>query len=300
MRNPLWIAAVLVIGVGAASFGHDSPAHVIELLTERIESEGENPSLLLRRSYEYRAMGDYEAAERDLSRIIEIDHYELAAYVALARVRWAQKDIEGADAAMRAGLEISAPEAERSELLAVGAEFKESEGEFDEALKLCEAALKARPGNLDWMLQRSRLQHFLGRHDVRIAGLREAVQRNPSIVLEIELTDALIDGGEHTEGLERVNRLAEGGRWSSAWRIRRARIYLGIGEKEAARTELEKALMEIEGRIAPARANPVLLIEQGTAQALLGKWAEAAGSLQEARDAGGDAWATRPLEALLK
>ena len=74
---------------------------------------------------------------------------------------------------------------------------------------------------------------------------------------------------------------------------------MGIGKKEAARTELEEALMEIEGRTAPARANPVLLIERGTAQALLGEWAEAAASLQEARDAGGEAWATRPLEALL-
>ena len=205
MRYPLWIAAVLVIGVGATSFGHDSPLHVIQLLTERIESEGEIPSLLLRRSYEYRAMGDYEAAERDLSRIIEIDPYAMSAYGELARVRWAQDDTEGADAAMRAGLEMSAPEAERSELLAVGAEFRESEGEFGEALKLCEAALKARPGNLDWMLQRSRLQHLLGQYDARIAGLREAVQRNPSIVLAIELTDALIDGGEHAEGLKRGN-----------------------------------------------------------------------------------------------
>ncbi len=60
--------------------------------------------------------------------------------------------------------------------------------------------------------------------------------------MQIELTDALIGGGEYVETLERVNRLAEGGRWSSAWRIRQAKIYLGVGKQEAARLELEEAL----------------------------------------------------------
>ena len=139
----------LALGASVSSYGHDSPADVIESLTKHIESKGEIPSLLLQRSYKYRAMGEHEAAERGLIRLTEVGPDDTAACGELARARWVQNDVEGAEAAIRAGLEIAAPEVERAELLALRAEFSESKGEQRGALRHCKAALKARSGELD-------------------------------------------------------------------------------------------------------------------------------------------------------
>src|SRR5437762_141317 len=51
---------------------HDSPEHVIEWLTARIDTTGQRPDLLWRRATEYRALSRLDAAVSDLKQAIKL------------------------------------------------------------------------------------------------------------------------------------------------------------------------------------------------------------------------------------
>jgi tetratricopeptide (TPR) repeat protein len=51
---------------------HDSPEHVIEALTLRMEAVGRQADLLWERATEYRALGDLAAAESDLKQALKV------------------------------------------------------------------------------------------------------------------------------------------------------------------------------------------------------------------------------------
>src|SRR5882672_8177736 len=60
---------------------HDSPEHVIEMLTARMEITGPRPDLLWRRATEHRALGELPAAARDLKRALKTNPRFLAALI---------------------------------------------------------------------------------------------------------------------------------------------------------------------------------------------------------------------------
>ena len=84
----LVLVAVLLLPLRALP--HDSPEHVIEMLTARMEMAGQSPNLLWRRATEHRVLGDLVAAASDLKRALKMDHRFLPALIDLSRVQLAQ------------------------------------------------------------------------------------------------------------------------------------------------------------------------------------------------------------------
>lgn len=297
MRSATLLTVIALSCLNAIA--HDSPEHVVEALTHRMQHEGSSPALLVRRAYEYQSLGRYEKAEADLHNAIKSDPAFAEAYARLAHVFNAQGKYPQAEDTLAEGLEHAQSELDTVELLAIRAELHEANQNFHAALSDNEAVLEFRPNELDPLLHKSHLFAQMDKPAARVSWLRKAIERNPSIVLEIELTDALIDAKEYEDALDRVIQAANGRRWLSAWRIRRARIHLGLGEKVEAEKELRLALTEIDTRISKTWVDPMLLLESATAHALLGQTDPARDSLQSAIEAGASPRETRQVQILL-
>ncbi len=290
-------AALLAPGILAA---HDSPEHVVEILTARMEAVGERADLLWRRATEYRALRNHPAAARDLKRAIKLRKDYLPAYVDLSRVQLAlgqrRRALWTIDRAMR----LAGGESDRAPLRMVKAEVLAESSRFDEALRECDLALAGSSGGeLDWFLTRSQIQCRLGRFNEAAAGLRRGFELTGSAVLEVECIDAMIDAGQFAEARGKVEAALSESRYRSSWLLRRARIHLGQGEMTEGHRDLADAIAEMNRRMSPTHPESGLLSERGFAYALLGDVGLAKRDLLAARKSGADAAMLRRLKLAL-
>jgi tetratricopeptide (TPR) repeat protein len=153
---------------------------------------------------------------------------------------------------------------------------------------------------LEWLLQRSRLQADLGKHEDRIRALQAAGRENPSAVLDIELIEAQIDAGHSREVLPQIEAELADSRRKSSWLLRRARAWQQLGRTSEAKADLEAAVDEINERLHPTHPDPGLLADRGLAHALLGNRQEAQADLRAAKANHADAWTVAKLEQRLK
>src|SRR5687768_5913226 len=91
-RNLCHVSLILIalLSLAVRASAHDSPEHVVEILTARMEVVGERPDLLWRRATEHRALRDLPAAARDLKRALKLNPRFLPARIDLSRVQLAQ------------------------------------------------------------------------------------------------------------------------------------------------------------------------------------------------------------------
>lgn len=293
------ILALFLVVVPALP-AHDSPEHVIEALTARMEARGKQPDLLWERATEYRALGDLPAAERDLKQAIEIKPDFLVALQDLARLELAQGNTRQASRTINRALRVTADEAGRAPSRMLRADVLCARGEFAQALAECDAALRHATGaELDWYLTRAEIQRRLGKFEAAAAGLKEAFDRTGSAVFEAEWIDAMIDAGRYSQALERIEpRLAEV-RCRSSWLLRRARVRLARGQTEEAHQDLYAAISELSVRLAGVMPDPGLLADRAFAYALLGDAVLARRDLEAARKRDADASTLRRVEAAL-
>ena len=108
-------------------------------------------------------------------------------------------------------------------------------------------------------------------------------------MLEAEWIEALIDAGSTAKALERIGPLMDASRWQAAWRIRRARALLSMGELSRAQKDLGEAIAELDSRMRGPRPDVTLLAERGLAYALLGSEDQAEADLRQAQALGADA-----------
>jgi tetratricopeptide (TPR) repeat protein len=292
------LAALVFSSVPAVS--HDSPEHVVEILTARMEAVGHRPDLLWRRATEYRVLGQLDAATRDLKSAIKAQPGFLAALTDLSRIQLAQGRHRNALATINRALDSADSDAARAPLWMVRADILADRGDFDQALADCNRALLHASGNeLDWYLTRSQLQCRVGRFNDAVAGLQRGFALTGSAVLEVESIDAMIEAGRFAEALKSIEPALADSRWQSSWLLRRARVRLGTGEVSPAHDDLLAALREINGRLNPAHKDYGLLVDRGVAYALLGDMKLAKRDLASARSLGADAWTLRRLELAL-
>lgn len=281
----------LVLPICAAA--HDSPEHVIEALTEQLEvaDNAARASLVLyRRALGHRALGRLDLAAADLADALRADPDHLPALVESSRVELALGRTAAALAITDRALELTRPGGERAALHMVRARIHDAMGNSLQALADCERAFEQAPAAVDWYLTRSRIQARAGRHDARMAGLKDGFEESRSVVLETEWIEAMIDAGESAPALERIEPKLAAARWKSSWLIRRARARLGLGDEAAAQTDLRAAIAEIDERLRPERPDLTLLLDRGVAHALLGDRAAGIADLQAVKSQAGGAW----------
>jgi len=291
---------LLLVFTAGIAVAHDSPEHVIEMLTARMETVGERSDLLWRRATEHRALADHAAAAKDLKRAIKLRRDYLPALIDLSRVQLLQGQRRAALRTIERAMSFVPDEASRSPLRMIKAEIFAESGKMAAALSECDRALAGSGGaELDWYLTRSQIQCRLGRYAEAADGLQRGFELTGSAVLEVESIDARIDAGQYEKALPKVEAALADTRWQSSWLLRRARIRLGQGQIAAAHQDLAVAIVEMNRRLNPAHPEAGLLSERGFAYALLGDLSLAKRDLASARKGGADPASLRRLELTL-
>jgi tetratricopeptide (TPR) repeat protein len=278
---------------------HESPEHVIEDLTAAIARRGPSAKLYYRRASEYRVLGRLESAAADLQSALRLDAEDVTIRAELSRVRLAQGQAAQARAEIERALAGAENARRRAHCLMVRSAIHAAEKDWEAALVDCREACRIPEREIDWVLERSRLQAHLGRHGERIDDLAAALRVAPGAVVQIEWVEALIDAGRWDEALPEIDRELADSRWQSSWLLRRARVHLGQGRDEAAAQDLWAAVAEIDARFNPQRPDVTLLADRGLARALLQDRQGAKADLAEARRRQAPEWLIHRLAAAL-
>jgi len=285
----LLVVALVVLASARLVLGHDSPEHVIDILTARIEADPARADLRWRRATELRALGRLDEAARDLKKALQLQKDYYAAMLDLARIQLAQGAKRGALATVERGLAQAGDNAARASFRMLRAEIRSQCGQEAKALEDCQWALQHNPNvELDWYLTRSELQSRLGRFREAAQGLKEGFERTGSAVLEVESIEAMIDAAQFSEALAQIEPLLADCRWRSSWLIRRARVRLGQGDITAAQTDLSAAIQELNSRMRGTQPESGLLADRALAFALLGEVEPARQDFARAKKLGAD------------
>lgn len=287
------------MALGQPACAHDGPEQEIEELTERIKKEGESEDLLIQRAIEYKVLGKYAEAAKDLERALQFDENSIIAqrelsrnYIALGKTNEA---LQTASRALK-----NAPEgSDRAALLIVRAEILREQREHQKALEDADKAIRENPGNVEWYLFRSQLHAALKQKKERVKGLADGIKETGSGVLEAEWVEALIENSEYAAALAKIETELKESRVQSTWLIRRAQVRLASGQTNEAKSDLELSLEELGKRINSTSPDPSLLADRGLAQELLGRKEDAKKDYETARDKGvTDEWIRERLRAM--
>jgi tetratricopeptide (TPR) repeat protein len=291
---------LLVVAMGLfANLAHEGPEHEIEELTERIAKEGESVDLLLQRAVEYQVIRKASEAVKDLERALRLEPQSPTVLRELGRAYFATGKTNEALQTVTQGLSGSRQGADRASLLMVRVEILRARNENKNVLSDIDEAILNHPINAEWYLMRSQVQSALKLTRERVAGLEQGIKATGSGVLQIEWVDALIDDGQHTLALEKIETELNSSRLKSSWLLRRARVRIASGQKEAAKSDLEAALKELNHRIRSASPDPSLLADRGMAYEFLGNIEEARKDYKLAKEKGfADAWVEERIRAL--
>src|SRR5436190_16984566 len=285
----------LVMLVVFPAFSHDSPEHKINDISSQIARSSNSPTLLIERALEHRELGELADAAADLKAAYQLDPKLTVALKELALVQLADGKPDLAFASINATL----TNASSPDLLMARAEIQTARHDYSAALDDCDAAFRQPTANLEWYLLRAQLQRRLAHFHDCLAGLRDGVVKTGSAVLHEELIDAMIDAHEYKPALKKIERELADSRCRSSWLIRRARIRLAFGQTKAAHRHLQAALAELNPRITPTAPDVSLIIDRGTAHALLGDISRAHDDLTLARTLSADPFSLWRLEQLI-
>ncbi len=286
---PWLVSTILILWSAANVFPHEGPEHEIEELTEEIRKLGESADLLTERAIEYRVLGKYSEASRDLERATRLDPGSIHAYREWSRVLFLSGKIQEAIDTVSRALALKVEDAvELGGLHATRAEFLRAKNDYKKALDDCQLAIKAHQQNPEWYLLRSDLHDRLGMTKERVVGIEEGIKETGSGVLEIERVEALIRDQQFEPALEKIESELKSSRMLSSWLIRRARVRHGMGKKAEAHDDLRVALAEIANRLNLTTPDVPLLLDKALAHELLGEKPEARRCYELARDHGAE------------
>ena len=294
------LAAFLIGGwLAWSAVAHDGPEQEIEALTEEINKFGETPGRLIERAIEYRVLGRWAEATRDLERARQLDPGSLHAQRELGRVLFQSGKTNEAIESVTRALAMKPEEPnDLAALYALRAELLRSKRDYKKALEDCAAALQLHQANPDWSLLRSDLQAKLKQTKARLTGIEEGMAATGAGILNIELVEALIADQQFAAAGQRIEAELAESRVRSSWLIRRAQVELGMKRVVAATNDLHAALAEIAGRLNLRTPDAPLLLDKAVAHDLLGDQKEALRFYELARDNGADEKALDRIKVL--
>lgn len=289
---------LLLLSAGAAA--HHGPEEVVAELTTKLAKHPDDADLLSRRATEYRTLGMHAEAEADLRRVLGQQHRSAADTESLARVLWAQQKHDEALEMLGRAVDLAQPGRQRAAGFILQSEWELARGGMEAAMAACQAAFREDPkGMVDWYLLWGRIEERMGRPGDRIAGLKIGQEALGSVVLRNAWVDASLDAGEFVEVTPVIETELANSRLKSSWWIRRGRMHLGTGNRDAGSMDLRAAIAELNQRIHLERPDARLLVDRARARALLGQTHGARKDLALARTHGADPWELERLASII-
>lgn len=278
---------------------HEGPEHEIEELTEQMKVQGETADLLLQRAIEYKVLGEFAKAARDLERAIELEDDLVTAQRELSQAYFSLGKTNEALATVTRALKSGGDAAEQAGLLVTRAGILRARREYSRALADVNDAVRKHPANAEWYLIRSQLQAILRLHPERVKGLEEGLKETGSGLLLGEHVDALIDNKQYSAALEIIDKELALSRWKASWLIRRGKVRLAAGKVADGKQDLERAIDELNRRLGSSAGDALLLADRATAYDLLGQKDDARRDYRSAREKGlADEWIRERIRVL--
>lgn len=300
MATPLRPLALLLGGLlSTCCWAHEGPEHEIEELTEQMKVQGQSADLLVKRAIEYKVLGQFAEAAKDLEQALDLDEASVTAQRELSQAYFALGKTNEALSTVTRALRSGGDSLEQASLFAVRSDILRARREYAKALSDTNEAIRQHPANAEWYLIRSQLQAVLRLKAERVKGLEEGLAQTGSGLLQSEWVDALIENGQHTAAGEVIHKELQLSRWKASWLIRRARLRLESGQAEAARADLTAAIAELDRRLGSSASDALLLADRGLAYDFLGEKDDARRDYRAARSKGlTDEWIRERLRAL--
>ena len=230
----------------------------------------------MRRARSFHILGSVQEERADLDRIIQLYPDFTPARIAMAQFHLDRQDFKSALKLATSLLEQSPGERDAATLHVICGDAHMLAGHPSAAETSYEIALKNHPDEVDWHLKWSEALAMQGRHRDRATALQTARESLPSIVLELEWIDALIECDEASAvrtAITMIESNLEQSRLRSSWLLRRAEAYLALNQQQSAGTDLAEALRELDSRLATQHPDPTLLLDRAYVFALQGeKW----------------------------
>lgn len=261
-----FLSMILTLGVSA----HTDLSKTIEALSKKIAAKP-TAELYFQRALEYRALREKRHTIEDLRKAVELQEDFPAAKFALA------EELGKSDEALGLALELSMPGEVtnlplQSNLLLARVYRKRKE--LEQALAVCEklspVAAKTPRDDTEVSLLHADLLLDLNRPGEAAEVLKTSWKRTNSIVARNNWIDTALTAGQTKELLPFIENELQTSRLRSSWLIRRARAFLILDKRDAARTDLVSALLEINSRINPAQPDLTLIADRGLVHALMG------------------------------
>ena len=234
---------LVALGLAATAAGHEPARARIETLTLRIEA-APDPAALLERAELRRICGDFEAAEHDCERALELAPGLHPALLSRARIALDRGDASVATARVREFL----ARGETADGLRILARSLAAAGRPAEAAAATRRviAVAARPEPGDFF-ECARQEVASGRVDAALAILDEGCARlGPLRALRALAVGIARDSGRTDDALARIDTLlAEGGRTES-WLVERGRLLARAGRAPESWVAFSEALAAIE------------------------------------------------------
>lgn len=286
-----WLVTVgLLVFCPFRAEAHDSPSHVVEALSDRIESGERSAELFVRRGDEYRALGELRAAAADYESALELRPRWTPALYGLVHSLFDREQLEAALVAAERGIEAAEHADEAAPFHALAARIHEHDQRWQEALASWESALTSSRPEVDWFLGQAQALWKLNRPAAAERGLKAALGRNPSEVLRRAWYESLVRCGRLDEADRHIAAGLRKARWKSTWLLLRARLHAARGRQAAARHDALAALREINQRLDPESPNPFLTADRAVALAILNRPGEARRQAKLARSLGVPSW----------
>jgi len=291
LKIPILLCFALATSVVIA---HDSPSHTIDEINKH---HNLTPDQLLQRAIAQRATGHTDLAIADLKVAIHQSPKQLGYHLELARTQLGAHHATETIASAQRALPLATTPAQRATIHILCAEAYQLDKKSQKSLDSMELAFQEIPqGEIEWYLLRSETQRALHLKKQRVTDLATGLKHHPSAVLKAHWIDALTEDSQYSQALKEIDSELTDRRWKSSYLIKQARALRGLHRDTEAQSALKFALVEITPRINPERPDPILLADQGIAQAMLGNTDQAKHCLKELQKHHAPAWITERLE----
>ncbi len=274
---------------------HADPHDVIHALTHQLEhaEKKDKAELYFKRAAEYRASGKLAKAKSDLLTFTKLKPNDHNGWLELSR---GEEEDDDRFLYLTKSFDLAVTDRERAMSHFGLAKHYYVISDYQNSLRNCESAIKIEhKKQIAPLLLKSHLLWKLGELDKRVEFLTDAKKVNPSIVLENNWIEAMIDADKGVELKGLIEKGIQESRFKSSWQIRAA--LCAPDHSEEAKVLAIRAITEINKRLDMKRPDITLLMDLARAFAIIEEYEKSLAYLKLVKAGPHDLWTMNELES---